>query len=195
MKSGFINSFPFDIARKYGLTPDPSVLRALEQNRRNRPGVRDIPRKSRGVAFGMPQMQRTADNAPRLDGAGTESTVPGTGNVISTTGSIASGAGTAGSADIRAGNTGSLKSGSLSTGNKKRGTTVTDMDTQTGTDAAQITPGKSYRIKHGHVRDKTVAQKADGLGLLFSKDDMLRGFIMAEVLGRPKCLRRGGGRI
>ncbi len=32
---------------------------------------------------------------------------------------------------------------------------------------------------------------ADGLKLDFSGDNLLRGFVMSEVLGRPKCLRRG----
>jgi len=140
-----------------------------------------MPQNTRGVKYGMPQKRHSAYNAPGFGGTGTDSMASGAGNMESA-------AGTAGNISV-------TETGSISAGKSERGTAATAKNTQTGTNTAQKTFRRSHCVSHGNVLSETVAQKADGLGLLFSKDDMLRGFIMAEVLGRPKCLRRGGGMI
>jgi hypothetical protein len=38
---------------------------------------------------------------------------------------------------------------------------------------------------------KTGSNMADGLKLDFTEENLLRGFVMSEILGKPKCFNRG----
>lgn len=80
-------------------------------------------------------------------------------------------------------------------GDIKRGTAMSGGSVQAGANAARRTSGKSHRDKVDRAGSKTVSRHAMDPELFSSEDDLLRGFIMSEVLGKPKCLRRGGGRL
>jgi hypothetical protein len=51
--------------------------------------------------------------------------------------------------------------------------------------------GGKGQAKVRSVGNKAGSGTADGLKLDFSGDNLLRGFVMSEILGRPKCMRRG----
>jgi|CZCB01.1.fsa_nt_gi hypothetical protein len=146
MKKGFQNPFALNAAQKFGLSPDPSMLRGSTRVR----------------------MQRADARIRR----------PGTAEARD-----------AGSAMRTYGHT---QPGSSLTGNPGHGVTAGNR-ARTSQDTAQGTSGKGSRTRHGNTQSKTASQYAGSLELLFSEDDLLRGLIMLEVLGRPKCFRRGGG--
>lgn len=90
---------------------------------------------------------------------------------------------------------GRTQPGSALAGNPAHGAAASDRGMQTSQETAQMTSEKGYRTRHGNAQSKTVSQYTGNMELLASEDDLLRGFIMSEVLGRPKCFRRGGGRF
>ncbi|HOQ06400.1 MAG TPA: hypothetical protein PK127_09160 [Clostridiales bacterium] len=196
MKKGWNNPFYIDPAAKSGLSPDPGILRALAADQRNRRGIGGASGYAHGVTFGRSQPVRPDARAMGQGAAGTRGVAGGPAvkaagapEALSDAARVMRGTGTAGST----GSAGPVRTGSLSAGKPGYEAGAAGNHAKTGSGTANKTASKNPGGNPGRAQTSAASRYADGLGLLFSEDDLLRGFIMAEVLGRPKCLRRGGG--
>ena len=150
MRKGFNNPFAFDPAAKFGLSPDASVLRALDQSGTNRPGVRRVPQRAYNVQSRQSQ------------------------------------------ASARSGQTGIQPAEDM-----KHQAEVSAKGGQTKADTLQEISDRNH-ISDKVIRDNDARGKSNaaspysaGPALLSSEEELLRGIILSEVLGKPKCLRKG----
>jgi len=150
MRKGFNNPFAFDPAAKFGLSPDASVLRALDQSGTNRPGVRRVPQRAYNVQSRQSQ------------------------------------------ASARSGQTGIQPAEDM-----KHQSEVSAKGGQTKADTLQEISDRN-QISDKVIRDNDARGKSNaaspysaGPALLSSEEELLRGIILSEVLGKPKCLRKG----
>lgn len=184
-----------DPAAKFGLSPDPSVLNALAGNQRERAGARRMPHGVRGVTFASARAGRAADPVRTTGADGSRAPYAAGTRAPQANGSRvpqANGARMPRAVQTRM----SEEAGTVSM-------TPGMADTAPGPQSAgNVSPAMNKDVQAGmktgreaYLKRNRAKNSQAGFGLLSSQDDLLRGFIMAEVLGRPKCLRRGGGRI
>jgi hypothetical protein len=196
MEKGFSNPFALDHAAKFGLSPNPGAARVSPQARANRTDVRQAPQRAYGYQSRQVQggsAGNTAHNAAYgKTHSMTHDAVQKHQPAVHARETVAFGTGIAGSGAASVGRT---QSGPSMAGDIKHGTAMSGGSVQAGANAARRTSGKSHRDKDGRAGSKTVSRYAMDKELFSSEDDLLRGFIMSEVLGKPKCLRRGGGRL
>ncbi len=159
------NPFAINPAMKFGVSPDPSILRPAVRYSENRSGVRRVPQNTgayRG-AEGWSNASNANDREQRASAA-------------QQTDNERKRAFTVSSVNTRPSNENLPSSGG----------TMPKTGQKSGVNDKASTKGRSSGSIH------TVK---DGVRLNFSEQNLLQGFIMSEILGKPKCLKRDGGRV
>ncbi len=192
------NPFAVNPEMKFGLSPDPSITRPEVRMQENRSGVQRVPQRPVYQGTQRPQAvsdQRSAGSRgyriPAPSGAVTAGVSRPTMPPATPPGAPPA-AHPAAPAHTNAPRPAAGNIAAQATGH--------------GTPVSTPTPDNSMKVSaqdpngavsKGQVNAQAVAgnkagtNMADGLKLDFSGDNLLRGFVMSEVLGRPKCLRRG----
>lgn len=198
MEKPINNPFAVNPAMNNGGSPDPSIIRPENRLQENRAGVQRVPQRPYAYQGGQrPQGASIPQNAgnrgyriPAPAGASPART-PVTGSAGTGSAGTAS-AGASPAAPMQA----NMPTPAAGYGMPSNNQTVSpDIDSN----VSGQNPNRAGGNGKANARSKSqstggkkdASNMADGLKLDFTEDNLLRGFVMSEILGRPKCFSRG----
>lgn len=199
MEKPINNPFAANPAMKFGVSPDPSVIRPEARMQENRAGVQRVPQRS--YPYQGAQRPQAASN-PQYSGnrsyrvptpVGTAPAgvnPPGTTPAgIPSTGASPAAQGQANRLVSAAANMTSQDAGyGMTAGNQKISSAI---DAKKSDENSNKAGEKRQANAQPEGMKKIGSNMADSLKLDFTEDNLLRGFVMSEILGKPKCFNRG----
>jgi hypothetical protein len=195
MGKSFNNPFAANPEMKFGLSPDASIVRPEVRMQENRGGVTRVPQ--RPVYQGAPRPQQAPGQ--RNDGSRDFRVPAPAGRAPAGAQRPAMAPAVSPRLNIpqhAAGNMAPQAAGNMAPQGTGHGMPAVNQAKlpHSNTGASVENPdraGGKGQAKVRSVGNKAGSGTADGLKLDFSGDNLLRGFVMSEILGRPKCMRRG----